>query len=454
MLERVFGGSFFSQGWLGLLILVVSVALAWLSHFYMARAARRLAQRTGTKLGDSMVSSLVSSLDKPLSIIIILLGLYLATRALPLEPGFLSGLSRGLLIVLSLLGIYAAASLLGVVIRWYESEVAAKKTAGMAGRLLHIFWAVILLTSGVAGILVVLNIMGVALTPVTDWIGVHGWRIALIIVLAMATIILLSRFTSRVIAATMSRQAGEPEDEVKKRADTLSRVLVNVGQVAVIFVTVFMVLSELDIDITPILAGLGVAGIAIGFGAQSLIKDFLAGLFIILESQYRVGDVVKIADVGGLVEDINLRRTVLRDLDGIVHVVPNGEIRVASNYTRGWSRVNLNVSVAYGEDLDRVITVINRVGKELAEDPQWAPFILKAPQVLRVDELGASGIDIKILGDTKPIRQWDVAGELRKRLKKVFDEEGIEIPWPHTKVYFGNMPPFPEGRGPGGKAHS
>ena len=212
-----------------------------------------------------------------------------------------------------------------------------------------------------------------------------------------------------------------------------------------LFAAAFMVLSELEIEIAPILAGVGVAGLAIGFGAQSLVKDLLAGLFIIMENQYRVGDVVKIADVAGLVEDINLRRTVLRDLDGIVHVVPNGEIRVASNFTKEWSRVNLNVSVAYGEDLDRVIPVINRVGKELAEDPEWAPLILKPPQVLRVDNLGESGVDIKILGDTKPIRQWDVMGELRKRLKKAFDEEGIEIPWPHTKVYFGNLPPYVSG---------
>jgi small conductance mechanosensitive channel len=209
-----------------------------------------------------------------------------------------------------------------------------------------------------------------------------------------------------------------------------------------------MILSELQIDIAPILAGAGVVGIAIGFGAQSLVKDLVAGLFIIIENQYRVGDVVRIADVAGIVESINLIKTVLRDLDGVVHIVLNGEIRVASNFTKDWSRVNLNVSVAYGEDLDHVISVINRVGKELAEDPEWAPLILKAPQVLRVDNLGDSGVEIKILGDTKPIRQWDVMGELRRRLKNAFDKEGIEIPWPHTKVYFGNTPPYP-GTGPG-----
>jgi small conductance mechanosensitive channel len=235
---------------------------------------------------------------------------------------------------------------------------------------------------------------------------------------------------------------GQPEEEVQKRAKTLTSVLVATRQIFIILIAVFIILSELGINIAPIMAGVGVVGIAIGFGAQSLVKDIIAGLFIVMENQYRMGDVVNIADKGGIVEEINLRRTVLRDLDGIVHVVPNGEIRVASNLTKEWSRVNLNISVAYGTDLDRAIAVINRVCQEMAAEPQWAPLILKTPQVLRVDNLGDSGIELKILGDTKPIHQWDVMGEIRKRVAKAFEEEGIEIPWPHTKVFFGNTP-FP-----------
>ena len=142
-----------------------------------------------------------------------------------------------------------------------------------------------------------------------------------------------------------------------------------------------------------------------------------------------------------MVEEITLRKTVLRDLDGAVHHVPNGEIRVASNYTRKFSRVNLNISVAYDTDLDRAMSVINRVGQELAADEYWGKLILRPPQALRVDKLGDSGIEIKILGDVKPVEQWAVTGELRLRLKKAFDAEGIEIPWPHTKVYFGSAMP-------------
>ena len=191
------------------------------------------------------------------------------------------------------------------------------------------------------------------------------------------------------------------------------------------------ILPELGVNIGALLAGAGLVGLAVGFGAQSLVKDVIAGMFILVENQYGKGDVVNLAGVGGVVEDVNLRRTVLRDLEGAVHTIPNGEITVASNLTRQWTRVNMNVSVAYGEDLDRVIAVINRVGEELAQDPDFGPLILGAPRVLRVDGFGDSGIEIKILGVTRPIQQWAVMGELRRRLKRAFDEEGIEIPFPH-----------------------
>jgi moderate conductance mechanosensitive channel len=212
-------------------------------------------------------------------------------------------------------------------------------------------------------------------------------------------------------------------------------------EVFLIFMFVMMALSEIGINITAVLAGASVVGVAVGFGAQSLVKDMISGLFIIMENQYRKGDVVNIAGESGVVEEINLRRTILRDVDGTYHVVPNGEIRVSSNLTKLLSRVNLTVSVSYDTDLDKAIQVINRVGKEMAEDPLWMKFINTPPKALRVNNLGDSGIDILIMGETKPSRQWEVAGELRLRLKKAFDKEGIDIPYPHTKVIFGNLPP-------------
>lgn len=285
-------------------------------------------------------------------------------------------------------------------------------------------------------------------TPVLDWLASHGVRILIILLVSIALYFALQRLVPPAVRHSMIMRHGvkrrmkkKDEEEVDKRAKTVSRIFVGTGTVLILVAAIFMILSEVGINITPLIAGLGIAGIAIGFGAQSLVKDVIAGIFILLENQYRVGDVVQIANIAGIVEEINLRRTVLRDLDGIVHFVPNGEIKVASNFTREWSRVNLNVSVAYDTDLDHAIAVINKVGEGMAEEPYWKSIITETPQALRVDNLGDSGIDIKILGVTKPIRQWEVMGELRKRIKKAFDEEGIEIPWPHTKVYFGDVAP-------------
>ncbi len=277
---------------------------------------------------------------------------------------------------------------------------------------------------------------------VVTWLTDHGIHILIIAVVGAVLWFALNKFLPPLVEHTMVTTKGESKEGIQKRKDTLVGVLTGLGRVFIVIVGIMMVLSEVGIPIAPVLAGFGIAGIAIGFGAQYLIRDLIAGMFIIMENQYRVGDVARVADVAGLVEEIHLRKTVLRDLDGIVHHIPNGEIRIASNFTRHFARVNLNVSVAYGTDLDHAISVINRVGQELAEDENWRKIIKSPPQVLRVDNLGDSGIDIKILGDVKPMQQWAVMGELRLRIKKAFDVEGIEIPWPHTKVYFGS--PLPD----------
>jgi small conductance mechanosensitive channel len=278
---------------------------------------------------------------------------------------------------------------------------------------------------------------------VVSWLITHGIPILIIMVVGAVLWFVLNRFLPRIVRRVVA-QTGykESKEELEKRTNTLLSIFKGMARVIIIIVVIIMVLDEVGVPIAPVLAGFGIVGVAVGFGAQYLIRDLIAGIFIILENQYRVGDVVKVADIVGLVENITLRKTVLRDLDGIVHHVPNGEIKTASNYTRHFSRVNLNISVGYGTDLDQAISVINRVGKELAEDEKWRKVIKSPPQALRVDNLGDSGIDIKILGDVKPMEQWAVMGELRLRLKKAFDAEGIEIPWPHTKVYFGN--PLPD----------
>jgi len=273
----------------------------------------------------------------------------------------------------------------------------------------------------------------------------HGIHILIIVAVGAVLWLILDKLLPPIVRRSVARtEYKESKEEIEKRANTLLTVFKGTGRVFIAIVAVVMILSEVGVPIAPILGGLGIAGVAIGFGAQYLIRDLIAGTFIILENQYRVGDVVRVGDISGLVEEITLRKTVLRDLDGIVHHVPNGEVRVASNLTRSFARVNLNISVAYETDLDHAISVINRVGKELAEDENWRSVIKSPPQVLRVNNFGDSGMDIKILGDVEPMQQWAVMGELRLRLKKAFDAEGIEIAWSRTKIYFGN--PLPSSR--------
>lgn len=321
--------------------------------------------------------------------------------------------------------------------QWREQT---KGTQRIAGRVVISIGGIILALAA-AGVIV--SRYGIDITPalrrVGNWFLEHGIPILVIILLSYLAYRVVKTVTPRIIerSVTVRGKGRRAKTELAKRSRTLSGVLTGTIGIFIAIAAIFMILSDVGIDITPLIAGAGVIGIAIGFGAQSLIRDLLNGLFILLEDQYNKGDWVQIAGINGLVEDVNLRRTVLRDLDGMVHSIPNGEVKIASNYTRDWARVNLNIPVAYGEDLDRVTEVINRVGKELAEDEILGPMIIGAPKVLRVDNFGDSGIDIKVVGETKPMKQWEVTGELRKRVKKAFDEEGIEIPWPHVKLYFG-----------------
>jgi small-conductance mechanosensitive channel len=302
---------------------------------------------------------------------------------------------------------------------------------------------ILLAIIAVAVVAIIISKEGIsaAITPETiqEWLLTHGIVILAYIIISYLIYRLIKMFIPRLVTRLVkARGRGRHSKSwFDKRAKTLSDLFTWTLGLLIGVVVFFMILAELSINITPLLASAGVAGVAIGFGAQNIIKDFLGGLFISLEDQYNAGDVVKIAGIAGQVEEVNLRRTVLRDLDGILHTIPNGAITTASNYTRDWSRVNLDVPVAYGEDLDHVFSVINRVGKDLAADEYFKTLIKTPPQVLRVQNFGDSGIDIRILGDVRPMTQWEVTGELRKRLKKAFDEEGIEIPWPHIKLYFG-----------------
>lgn len=249
---------------------------------------------------------------------------------------------------------------------------------------------------------------------------------------------LINRVGKTFIKKTVKKaiKAADAEAE-KKREDTLIGIFDGTLKTTVWLVAIMMVLSALGVDIGPVLAGAGILGVALGFGAQYMIRDFLAGLFIIFENQYRVGDVVCLDNVCGGVEEVTLRKTVLRDLDGKMHHIPNGNFKIAANLTNDYSRAHMNINVAYKEDLDRVMEVINRVGKEMAEESPWKEYIIKPIQVSGPgpNKFGDSGVEIKVLGETKPLKQWDTLKEFRRRLKKTFDQEGIEIPFPQMSIW-------------------
>jgi len=228
--------------------------------------------------------------------------------------------------------------------------------------------------------------------------------------------------------------------EAKKRAHTLGNILRHALLIGLFFIGILMILGELGIQIGPLLATAGIGALAIGFGAQSLVKDVISGFFIILENQYRIGDAIEVAGVSGLVESVSLRKTVLRDLEGRVHTIPNGEIKVVSNLSKEWSRSVLDLGISYREDIDQVIDLLTQIGKELGSEEPHKSAILEPLKILGVERFGESQIVIRMMVKTVPLKQWDVGRELRRRIKKRFDEKGIEISIPHRVLLWGDTP--------------
>jgi len=270
---------------------------------------------------------------------------------------------------------------------------------------------------------------------IVPWLLQHGIKIVVIAIAAWLLNKIFCRIIERAVRIAVVRDAGMSEEAEKKREDTLIRIFTGATSILISILAILMILQEAGLKIGPILASAGIAGLAFGFGGQYLIKDIITGLFLILENQYRIGDVININGTGGLVQDISLRKTTLRDIDGTLHHIPHGSITMVSNMSKDFARVNLDVGVAYSTDLEHVISVVNKTGNELAADPLFSDSIISPPQFLRINAFEDSAIVIKILGDTKPLKQWDVTGELRKRLKIAFDREGIEIPFPQRVVH-------------------
>jgi len=274
------------------------------------------------------------------------------------------------------------------------------------------------------------------LSTIVDVLRTSGLRILVIVIAAIVAVRVSTLLVHGIVKALLDREATEGTAqelsaiEVEKRMDTLDELGSNVIRGFVVLIGGIMVLDALGLNIGPAVAGLGVVGIAVGFGAQSLVKDYLNGALILIENQYSKGDVVSIAGVSGAVEDFSLRRTTLRDLDGIVHTVPNGEIKVASNRTRTWARINQNVTVAFGTDIDKAIEVVEELGKTMAADPIWKRRILEPPRVERVESIEERGVTLKILGTVRASEQWAAGGEFRKLLLEAFAKNGIRLPRP------------------------
>ncbi|MEE4362878.1 MAG: mechanosensitive ion channel family protein [Desulfotignum sp.] len=264
-------------------------------------------------------------------------------------------------------------------------------------------------------------------------------RVLVILLLAWFAMVVLKKMLHRLELRLLrqSKISGEPPSEAEKRLETITRLVRQAALIVLWVVITLTILKEIGVNIGPVLASAGIVGLAVGFGAQNLVRDFIAGFFFILENQVRVGDVAIVNGTGGLVEKLNFRTIVLRDLGGSVHVFPNGTVTTLSNLTNDWSAYVFDIGVAYKENTDMVIQLMARVGSEMKQDALLGPFMLEEPEIFGVDKFDTSAVIIKGRIKTKPIRQWQVGREYLRRIKLAFDEAGIEIPFPHQTLYFG-----------------
>ncbi len=270
-----------------------------------------------------------------------------------------------------------------------------------------------------------------------------GMRILLVLLFAWIIMMLVKRLLLHMEQHLIkkSQVEGEPPSESAKRVETLTKLIRQAVYLLLVVTVILVVLKEIGLDIGPILAGAGILGLAIGFGGQNLVRDVISGFFIILENQVRVGDVAIINSTGGLVEAVNFRTIVLRDLSATVHIFPNGTISSLSNMTHTWSAYVFEIGVAYKEDTDRVVELLKEVGRQLREDTQFGPHITADLEIFGVNKFADSAVEIKGRIKTKPSQQWSTGREFLRRVKHSFDENNIEIPFPHLSLYRGEASP-------------
>ncbi|MGQ1784540.1 MULTISPECIES: mechanosensitive ion channel family protein [unclassified Saccharicrinis] len=265
--------------------------------------------------------------------------------------------------------------------------------------------------------------------------------VIIVLLIALFVAIKIIKFTFKRLKRTLIHRAEKNKhidsNEAEKRINTLVGIIYGVTKVVLITIVIMIILQKIGVNIAPILASAGIIGLAVGFGAQELVRDVISGFFILLENQIRTGDVGIINGTGGLVEKIELRTITLRDFSGVVHVFQNGKINTLSNMTKEWSAMVFNIGVAYKEDVNQVMEIMKQTGKELQDDPEFKEKIIEPIEIMGLDDFADSALVIKARFKTKPIMQWAIGREYRKRLKIAFDENNIEIPFPHTTVYWG-----------------
>jgi len=401
---------------------IVALFVAAILRFGILKTLRKWAAKTESMLDDQIVDYLESLLT-PLLLIAIL---YYLSYLLPITAHLLQYIHKGLVIAALLLIAFFSAKLLSSLLTTLGNQRENWQRFLQPLRTL-------------SNVLLTLIVIALSLKVLEVSLSDEGTRLVRIIGIIVGAFVLLRIVNLAVIQMERLVQDSDPDtiSEAEKRAKTLGKIINSIGFVLVLGVTIMLVLDEFGINIMPIITGAGIAGLAVGFGAQNLVRDVISGFFLILEDQIRVGDVAQINGTGGTVEAIKLRTTILRDMNGTVHIFPNGEIKAVANMTKEFSYYVINVGIAYKENVDSVMEVLKAIGTELEQAPEFGIFILDPLEILGVDDFGNSQVTIKIRIKTKPLKQWVVGRELRRRIKNTFDSKGIVIPFPHLSVYFG-----------------
>lgn len=398
----------------------IALVLGGCSKFVIGRYLHRWARKTENRLDDLLINYL-DRLIAPLVVIAVLYGL---SYWLPVPEKAAAYLRKAVVLGAILALVWLTAKLTSSILAvTSETRSGWQKYLQPFRTLSNLFWILI----AAALILKALNL------------NLTGAGIRLIrIVGIMAGAYIIIKIVSLAVAQ-MERLVEDNDptlSEAEKRARTLGKIIKNAAAIMVVGVSVMMILSEFGMNIAPIITGVGFVGLAVGFGAQNLVRDVISGFFLILEDQIRVGDVARINGIGGTVESIRLRTTVLRDFEGIVHIFPNGEIKQVANLTKEFSYYVINLGIAYKENVDEVMGVLKQIGAELKADPAFAPAILAPLEIMGIDDFAASQIVIKMRIKTLPPQQWAVGRELRRRIKNTFDDKGIELPFSQMSIHF------------------